>query len=124
MESDKEGGWRIEDTAEIVGRTRTNVIDDLAPAKAPANFPILTNCKTKSDIKRAVKGLPGVSDSVPAFSSFDEKMKVKTDRIEIYMMQVNQAQGSGGRGAASLFVCHLLQWAQTLPPFRVVRTGP
>jgi hypothetical protein len=60
----KKGGWRIEDTSEVVGRTRTSVIDDLALAKALEYFPIFADCKTKSEIKRAVKCLQRTSDSV------------------------------------------------------------
>jgi hypothetical protein len=52
-----EGGLRIEDSDETVDRTRVSFIDYLNLAKALENFPILANDKTKSDIKRAVKGL-------------------------------------------------------------------
>jgi ParB/RepB/Spo0J family partition protein len=47
------GGWTIEQTADTIGKTRTSVIGDLALAKALEDFPVLAECKTKSDIKRA-----------------------------------------------------------------------
>lgn len=80
----KAGGWRIEDTAEIIGRTRTSVMDDLELAKALENFPALIACQSKSEIRKAVKGFERVSESIAALVSFDEKMKDKKDKFEIY----------------------------------------
>jgi site-specific DNA-methyltransferase (adenine-specific) len=78
------GGWKLDDTAEIIGKTRASVIGDLALAEVLKDFPVLATCKTKSDIKRAVKGLQRISDSVAALETYDEDMKGKADKFEIH----------------------------------------
>lgn len=80
----REGGWTIEQTAESIGKTRSSVAGDLTLAQALVDFPILAECKTKSDIKRAVKGLQRISDSISALDTYEEEMKGKTDRFEFY----------------------------------------
>ena len=80
----KEGGWTTENTAEIVGRTRQSIEGDLALAKALEDFPVLAECKTKSDIKRAVRGLQRITDSVAALTSYDEKIKSKVDKFQFH----------------------------------------
>jgi len=78
------GGWKLDDTAEVIGKTRAAVIGDLALAEALKDFPVLATCKTKSDIKRAVKGLQRISDSVNALETYEEDMKGKADKFEIH----------------------------------------
>jgi site-specific DNA-methyltransferase (adenine-specific) len=78
------GGWRIEDTAEVIGRTRTSITDDLALAQALKDFPILAECKTKSDIRRAVKGLERISASIAAVDTYDKLMEQKGDTFEFH----------------------------------------
>jgi site-specific DNA-methyltransferase (adenine-specific) len=80
----KEGGWTIEDTAESIGKTRNSVGGDLALAEALKAFPVLATCKTKSDIKRAVKGLQRISDSVAALETYDKLMQDKNSKFEIH----------------------------------------
>ena len=80
----KAGGWTIEQTADAIGKTRTSVIGDLTLAKALEDFPILASCKTKSDIKRAVKGLQRISDSVAALDSYEELLKTKDDTFALH----------------------------------------
>lgn len=79
--SGKEGsGWRVEDTAAIVGRTRSSITDDLALADALKDFPVLSNCKTKSDIRKAVKGLQKITVSVAALEQY-EKTTSETKKV-------------------------------------------
>ena len=78
------GGWTIGQTAESIGKTRNSVGGDLALAEALKAFPVLAACKTKSDIKRAVKGLQRISDSVAALETYDKLMQDKSDRFEIH----------------------------------------
>jgi site-specific DNA-methyltransferase (adenine-specific) len=82
--SDKGTGWRLDDTAQVIGKTRASVIGDLALAQALKDFPELANCKTKSDIKRAVKGLERISASIQALDTYDAVMKDKEDKFEIH----------------------------------------
>jgi len=76
-------GWTQEKTAELAGKTRTSVTGDLALAEALENFPILANCKTKSEIKKAVKGLQRISASVTAVTEYDENMKKNEDKFTL-----------------------------------------
>ena len=78
------GGWRLDDTAAIIGKTRASVIGDLALAEALKDFPVLAHCKTKSDIKRAVKGLQRISESVSALNGYDEGVKGGKKQYELH----------------------------------------
>lgn len=82
--SDKGVGWKLNDTAQVIGKTRASVIGDLALAQALKDFPELAGCKTKSDIKRAVKGLERISTSIQALETYDQVMKTKEDKFEIH----------------------------------------
>jgi site-specific DNA-methyltransferase (adenine-specific) len=82
--SDKKIGWRLDDTAETIGKTRASVIESITLAQALKDFPVLANCKTKSDIKRAVKGLQRITDSISAQSTYDELLKDKESKFEMH----------------------------------------
>ena len=77
-------GWTQSNTAEVIGKTRTSVIETLALAKALEDFPVLASCKTKSDIKRAMKGLQRISDSIKANETYDDTMKNNKDKFEFH----------------------------------------
>lgn len=77
-------GWTQSDTAEVIGKTRTSVIETLALAKALEDFPVLATCKTKSDIKRAMKGLQRISDSIKANETYDSTMSDNKDKFEFH----------------------------------------
>jgi site-specific DNA-methyltransferase (adenine-specific) len=77
-------GWKLDDTANALGKTRASVIGDIQLADALKNFPVLANCKTKSDIKRAVKGLARIRESVTAMETYEETMKDKVAKYELY----------------------------------------
>jgi ParB/RepB/Spo0J family partition protein len=70
--SGKEGGWTLDKTAEVVGKTRGSVIEDLKLADALKNFPELSACKTKADIKKAVKTVEDVMTRATAAMEFDK----------------------------------------------------
>jgi site-specific DNA-methyltransferase (adenine-specific) len=78
------GGWTMQDTAETIGRTRTSVVDDLALARALEDFPVLAGCKTKSEIRKAMKGLERVSQSVAALGAYEEKVSGSKIKFELY----------------------------------------
>jgi len=68
-------GWTQEDTAKLLGKSRTSITEDLLLAEAVKNFPSLMECKTKSDIKKAVKGLETVNRQVEALTKYNEEVK-------------------------------------------------
>lgn len=80
----KEGGWTMQDTAQAIGKTRTSVVGDLALAEAIKKFPVLANCKTKTDIKRAVKGLERISQSVAAVDKYEKIIETKQGQFELH----------------------------------------
>lgn len=73
VEGQKE--WRQEDTAELLGKSRSAVIEDLLLAEAVKNFPSLSAAKTKSEIKSAVKGLQRVNENMGALLKYEETVK-------------------------------------------------
>jgi DNA modification methylase len=84
------GGWTMEDTAETVGRTRTSIMDDLALAQALADFPVLTGCKTKSEIRKAMKGLARISQTVNALGEYEERVRTSKVKFEVYHMKAEE----------------------------------
>jgi site-specific DNA-methyltransferase (adenine-specific) len=84
--SDKKEGWTQENTAELIGKTRPSVTETLDLAQALKEFPILANCKSKSDIKKAVKGLQRINESIAAVSAYEEMTKGVSEPFELYNM--------------------------------------
>ncbi|RPI52785.1 MAG: ParB/RepB/Spo0J family partition protein, partial [Deltaproteobacteria bacterium] len=54
-QSGREGGWRLDDTAESIGKTRGTVIENIQISEALKMFPELRVLKTKKAIKSAAK---------------------------------------------------------------------
>ena len=76
----QQGGYTLEDAAVTIGKTKGSVIADMQLAEAIKAFPNLSQCKTKSDIKRAVKGLERTQDNMAALTKYEETIK-KTDKF-------------------------------------------
>jgi ParB/RepB/Spo0J family partition protein len=98
-QSGKEGGWTLDNTADIIGKTRGSVIEDLKLAEALKNFPELEACKTKSDIKKAVKTIENVVTRGVAASNFDKivsmsKLPVTIDHANMLDHMPTMADGS------------------------------
>jgi ParB/RepB/Spo0J family partition protein len=79
--SGRQGGWTVEKTAELVGRTRTSILDDLKLADALKQFPDLSSCSTKSEIRKAVKGMEKLVQRMSAVSEYEKKIEGKTTRL-------------------------------------------
>jgi DNA modification methylase len=71
----KAGGWDIGDTASLLGRDVSGVAKDLLLAKALAQFPGLAECKTKSEMQKAVKALTNVQRRLEGLEKFEEVSK-------------------------------------------------
>jgi len=76
----REGGFTLNDAADIIGKTKGTVIEAINIASMLEAFPNLTECKTKSDIKKAVKGLERVQQNMTALRSYAETIS-KTDDV-------------------------------------------
>jgi ParB/RepB/Spo0J family partition protein len=82
-QSGVEGGWTLDKTAETIGKTRGSVIEDIKLAEALRNFPELEACKTKSDIKKAVKTIENTMTRAVAASEFDKVVSVSSIPVTI-----------------------------------------
>ncbi len=71
----KEGGFTLTNAAEIVGKSKGNVIESLQIAEMCRLFPDLSKAKTKSEIKKAYKGLQRVEENLSALKTFEETVK-------------------------------------------------
>jgi len=54
-------GWDQEDTAELMGVTRSSVNKDLQLAEVVKQYPELKNCKTKSEIQKAARAIENLT---------------------------------------------------------------
>jgi len=85
--SGKEGsGWRLDDTADLIGKTRSTVIEDINLAQFVKMYPELIECKTKSEIRKAAKGLEKISQRISALQSYEE-----TTKNDVSVYQIEQA---------------------------------
>jgi len=69
------GGFTLDDAADVIGKTKSSVIESLQIAAAVRAFPNLSECKTKSEIKSAVRGLQRISDNMTALTTYEEIIK-------------------------------------------------
>jgi len=79
--SGREGGWTIQKTAEIVGRSKQSISDDLQLAEAIKQFPSLKECTTKSEIRKAVKGMTKLVERMEAVSQYEKKIERRTNKL-------------------------------------------
>lgn len=93
----KEGGFSHSDAAEILGKSRTSVVEDIQLAEAIRMFPVLSECKTKSEIKKAVKGMERAKTQIEALSSYEETIKKFDEFILVNRDAVNYLAGIGDR---------------------------
>jgi ParB/RepB/Spo0J family partition protein len=73
-------GWTTEMTAALVGRTRASISDDLKLADFLHQFPSLKECSTKSEIRKAAKGMERLSGMIDAVKTFEEKIASNTSK--------------------------------------------
>lgn len=73
--SGREGGWRQEDTAQVLGISRPALVENLVLAEVIKNFPELRGCKTKKEIKQAAKGMVRIAENMAAMDKFEDILK-------------------------------------------------
>lgn len=84
--SGRKGGWTQDNTAELLGVSRASVIENIVLSEVLKSFPELRACKTKSDIKRAAKGMVRVSEDMAAISQFEEILKTRDNFPKVFNM--------------------------------------
>lgn len=82
--SGKKGGWTLDQTAELVGKTRGSVISDLQMAEAVKAFPELMKAKKKNVITKAMKGMERLQNSIAGLAKHEEAVKANVEKYHIY----------------------------------------
>ena len=82
--SGKQGGWTLDQTAALVGKTRGSVIGDLQRAQAVMQFPELGKATKKSAIDKAIKGFDRLQQSIAGIVKHEDAMKANVDRYKLY----------------------------------------
>ena len=99
----KTGGFTLEQAAETIGKTKGSVISDLQLAEAIKAFPNLAECKTKSDIKKAVKGLDRIQRNMTALNEYEETIKKTKEFILVNRDSREHMHGVGDDTVDLLF---------------------
>ena len=74
------GGWTLEDTAKLLGKTKGSVIEDLHIAEAVSNYPELAKAKTKSEIKKAYRGIQKLVERTGALEAFQKAVEERKEK--------------------------------------------
>jgi ParB family transcriptional regulator, chromosome partitioning protein len=81
--SGKEGGWTLNDTAGVIGKTRGSVIADIQLAEMIDAFPMLKNAKSKSEIKKASTALEKVAASIQGVKKHEQAVMDKKEMFQL-----------------------------------------
>jgi ParB/RepB/Spo0J family partition protein len=82
--SGKQGGWTLDQTAALVGKTRGSVINDLQLAQAVLAFPELGKATKKNAIAKAMKGMERLQESIAGINKHTAAMEANVERYKIY----------------------------------------
>ena len=82
--SGKTGGWTLDQTAALVGKTRGSVINDLQLAAAVNQFPELRKATKKNAISKAMKGMERLQESIAGINKHEEAMKANVAKYTLY----------------------------------------
>lgn len=97
------GGFTLTDAAKITGKTAGNIVEAMQLADAIKMFPELGTCKTKSEIKSAVKSLKRVRDQVDALASYEEKLSRSKEFVLVNKDAVQYLAGLSNTSVDLLF---------------------
>jgi len=101
--SGKAGGFTTEAVGELVGKSRAYVSEAISLADAVRMFPNLAECKSKSDIRKAVKGYQRVSDNINALASYEETIKRSNEFILVNRSAEDYLTGIGDKSIDLFF---------------------
>jgi len=97
------GGYTLEDAAATLGKSKSSVIVDIQLAEAVKMFPNLAECKKKSDIKRAVKGLERVQHDIAALNNYENTIKKTKEFVLVNREATEHMRGVGDNTVDLLF---------------------
>ena len=82
--SGRQGGWTLDQTAALVGKTRGSVINDLQLAEAVNQFPELGKATKKNAIAKAMKGMERLQQSIAGINKHEAALSNNVERYKIY----------------------------------------
>jgi ParB/RepB/Spo0J family partition protein len=92
--SGRKGGHTLQDTANLLGKSKAKVIEALSLAEAVEKFPELKNCKKASEIKKAVKAIESVATRAAKSESYKQELATLTENsaqpYEIFQMSAQE----------------------------------
>ncbi len=97
------GGFSLTDAADILGKSKASVINDIKLADALKMFPNLAECKTKSDMRKAVKTMERKKESVEALAKYEDIIKREKDLILVNKSAEEYLTGIGEK-SIDLFI--------------------
>jgi ParB/RepB/Spo0J family partition protein len=96
------GGFTLENMAELLGMSRSNVIENIQIAEHIQEFPNLADCKSKSDIKKAYKGLERIQTNLTALASYEATIQQEKEFILVNRI-AEEYMANFGNGIMDLF---------------------
>lgn len=69
------GGWAMQDTADLLGKSKASIVSDIQIADLVGQFPELKKAKTKSEITKAAKGLEKMAAAITATVTHEEYLE-------------------------------------------------
>ena len=99
----KPGGFSQADAAEIIDKSRATVIEAIKLADAIKMFPVLSECKSKKEIRKAVKNMERAQEQINALTTYEETIKKFNDLILVNRDAVNYLKGIGDKSVDLFF---------------------
>lgn len=92
--SGRKGGHTLQDTADLLGKSKAKVIEALSLAEAIEKFPELKNCKKASEIKKAIKTIKAVATRTTKASDYKKELATLAENAsqpyEIFQMSAQE----------------------------------
>lgn len=76
--SGRKGGHTLQDTADLLGKSKAKVIEAISLAQAVERFPELKSCKKASEIKKAVKAIEAVATRAGKAEDYKNELSALT----------------------------------------------
>ena len=76
--SGRKGGHTLQDTADLLGKSKAKVIEAISLAQAVERFPELKSCKKASEIKKAVKAIEAVATRASKAEDYKKELSSLT----------------------------------------------
>lgn len=96
--SGRKGGHTLQDTADLLGKSKAKVIEALSLAQAVERFPELKNCKKASEIKKAVKAIEAVATRAGKADSYQKELITLSENsaqpYEVFQMPAQEFYSS------------------------------